>query len=102
MAPGSPDSGADYRLYNPYTSRFITEREVSNVLRMRSRRLPFENTVGCGYSEVDAGFVGSDADLSYLCAALYILLTLSSFLQNRFCRFVSACWRRRIGTITPL
>lgn len=63
-SPGNPDSGADYRFYNPYTTRFISESESTFGFRGMDLRLQSFLPVIMNFIEVDDDLVGSNADLT--------------------------------------
>lgn len=70
LSPGRTDSGADYRFYNPFTVRFISEREDTVVNRGMDSCVPSEHPVEWDLAEVDDDCFGSNVDLTRLGATL--------------------------------
>lgn len=69
-SPRRTEGGADDRLYNLFTSHFISEVEATVVIRCMDRRVPSCHRIGWNYSEIDDDFVGSNADVASLLAYL--------------------------------
>lgn len=57
LSPGRTNDDTDYRFYNPFTSRFISEGDATVVLRGMDRCMPSGHPVGWDYSEINAYFV---------------------------------------------
>lgn len=70
LSPGHTDSGADYRFYNLFIARFISESQTTLVLHGMDWRVPSGQPIGWDFTEVDGDFVGSNVDLTRLHATL--------------------------------
>lgn len=69
-ASGRPDIGADFRFYNLFTGRFISEAEARLVLRGMDRLVPVRHPTGWAFADMSKVFVTSVNDLQWLCVAL--------------------------------
>lgn len=70
LAAGRPDCDADFKFYNPFTGRFISEGEARVVVRGMDRPIPPSHRTGWDIDDVADQFVGSNDDMRQLRVAL--------------------------------